>query len=195
MKKITMITALLLAGMTVAQAQDKGKLVEVPKLSEKVGATPIKKGNWIVGGALGSTGYSFEDESFNINISPRAGYFISDGIAVGLELGTGFTTHKKPLKNEWNYKVMPFVRYYFPEGASETGRFFGQGGIGISGTDGSTSETSFAFSINAGYSHFVSRNVALEAIVGYNYSKSNQANATAQNGLGIAFGFQIFLGK
>lgn len=112
MKKITLITALLLAGMTVAQAQN-GKLVETPKLSEKVGATPIKQGNWIIGGVIGSTGYSFEDESFNINISPRAGYFISDGIAVGLELGTGFATHKKPLKNEWSYKVMPFVRYYF----------------------------------------------------------------------------------
>lgn len=193
MKKTTLITALLLGSMTIANAQS-GKLVETPKLSEKVGTTPIKKGNWIVGGAIGSTGYSFEDKSFNINFSPRAGYFISDGIAIGLELGTGLTTHKGT-KNDWNYKVMPFARYYFPEGASETGRFFGQGGVGISGTDGATSDTSFAFAVNAGYSHFVSRSVALEAIVGYNYSKSNQANATAQNGLGLSLGFQIFLGK
>lgn len=191
MKKITLLAALLVGGLVSANAQK----IETPKLSEKVGTTPIKQGNWIVGGALGSTGYSFEEESFNINISPRAGYFISDGIAVGLELGAGLQTVKDG-DNVWNYKVMPFARYYFPEGASETGRFFGQGSIGISGADvAGESDTSFAFAINAGYSHFVSRNVALEAIVGYNYSKSNQANASSQNGLGIAFGFQIFLGK
>ncbi|MGG5578372.1 hypothetical protein ACPDHL_13650 [Myroides sp. C15-4] len=195
MKKITLITALLLAGMTVAHAQKGNKLVETPKLSEKVGDTPIKKGNWIVGGALGSTGYSFEEESFNINVTPRAGYFISDGIAIGLEIGTGFQTVKDG-DNIWSYKVMPFARYYFPEGASATGRFFGQGAVGISGAEiAGESNTSFAFNINAGYSHFVSRNVALEAIVGYNYSKSNQASATAHNGLGLSLGFQIFLGK
>ncbi|EHO12344.1 porin family protein [Myroides odoratimimus] len=192
MKKVIFITMLVLFSITNLNAQIK---VDVPKLSEKVGKTPIKKDNWIVGGALGSTGYSFEEESFNINITPRAGYFISDGIAVGLELGTGLQTVKGG-DNFWNYKVMPFVRYYFPEGASETGRFFGQGAIGVSGSDiGGKSDTSFAFNVNAGYSHFVSRNVALEAIFGYNYSKSNQSSASTHNGLGISFGFQIFLGK
>lgn len=196
MKKVTLLAALLIGGMLTSNAQTKdGKLIETPKLSEKVGTTPIQKGNWIVGGAIGSTGYSFEEESFNINLSPRAGYFITDGIAIGLELGAGLQTVKDG-DNIWNYKVMPFARYYFPEGASDTGRFFGQGSIGISGAEvAGESDTSFAFAINAGYSHFVSRNVALEAIVGYNYSKSNQANASAQNGLGLALGFQIFLGS
>ncbi len=194
MKKITLLAALLVGGILTSNAQSKLP-VETPKLSEKVGATPIKKGNWIVGGALGSTGYSFEEESFNINFTPRAGYFISQGVAVGLELGAGLQTVKDG-DNIWNYKVMPFVRYYFPEGASETGRFFGQGAIGISGAEvAGESNTSFAFNINAGYSHFVSRNVALEAIVGYNYSKSNQSSASAHNGLGLSLGFQIFLGK
>ncbi|MFD0700883.1 outer membrane beta-barrel protein [Myroides pelagicus] len=191
MKKITLLAALLIGGIVTANAQK----IETPKLAEKVGTTPIKKGNWIVGGALGSTGYSFEDKSFNINLSPRAGYFISDGIAVGLEVGAGLQT-VKDASDIWSYKVMPFARYYFPEGASETGRFFGQGAVGISGAETSnSSDTSFAFALNAGYSHFVTRNVALEAIVGYNYSKSNQASASAHNGLGLSVGFQIFLGK
>lgn len=192
MKKVVFISMLVSFSIASLNAQTK---VDVPKLSEKVGGTPIKKSNWIVGGALGSTGYSFEEESFNINITPRVGYFISNGIAVGLELGAGFQTVKGG-DNLWSYKVMPFARYYFPEGASETGRFFGQGAIGISGSDISgKNDTSFAFNVNAGYSHFVSPNVALEAIVGYNYSKSNQSSASAHNGLGISFGFQIFLGK
>lgn len=193
MKKRILVICMLLVGVGVnAQLKDN---VSIPELSKKVGSTPIKQGNWIVGGAIGSTGYSFEEESFNINVVPRAGYFISNGVALGLEIGAGLQTVKDG-DNLWSYKVMPFVRYYFPEGASKTGRFFGQGAIGISGAEaGVKSDTSFAFNINAGYSHFVSHNVALEAIVGYNYSKSNQSSASAHNGLGLSLGFQIFLGK
>lgn len=192
MKKITLLAALLVGGIFTMNAQT----VEKPKLSEKVGATPIQKGNWMVGGSIGSLGYSFEQKTFNINVLPTAGYFISDGVAVGMQVGAGFQTVRHG-KNIWNYTVMPFARYYFPEGASDTGRFFGQGSIGVTGFDqkGNGSETSFAFGVNAGYSHFVSRSVALEAIVGYNYSKSNLATVEKQSGLGLAVGFQIFLGK
>ncbi|MDM1073892.1 outer membrane beta-barrel protein [Empedobacter brevis] len=170
--------------------------ITTPQTSANVGTTPIKQGNWIVGGSIGSLGYSFEGKNFNINFNPQAGYFISDGIAVGLGIGAGLQTVKEG-KNIWNYKVAPFARYYFPEGASSTGRFFGQGDIGISGTGATAEEnakTSFAFGVNAGYAHFISRNVALEGTVGYNYSKSDLANAQAQNGLGLTLGFQIYLG-
>lgn len=190
MKKITLLAALLIGGFTTVQAQK----IETPQLSEKVGTTPIKKGNWMIGASVGSMGYSFEQETFNINIMPAAGYFISDGFAVGLELGAGLQTIKGE-DNLWSYSVMPFGRYYFPEGASETGRFFGQGSIGISGSEGGKSDTSFAFGVEAGYSHFITRSVALEAKVGYNYSKSSTANSEKQSGLGLAVGFQIFLGK
>lgn len=192
MKKITLLAALLVAGITTANAQIN---VETPKLSEKVGTTPIKKGNWMVGASVGNIGYNFEAESFNFTVKPTAAYFISDGIAVGAEIGGGLTTVKGG-DNQWNYVVMPYVRYYFPEGASATGRFFGQGGAGISGSQtGSNNNNSFAFSLNGGYSHFVSRNVALEAIVGYNYSKANTAEGKKFSGLGVGVGFQIFLGK
>lgn len=186
------LTLVFTATATTAFSQD----LTTPQTSADVGSTPIKQGNWLIGGSIGSLGYSFEGEKFNININPQAGYFISDGIAVGLGVGAGLQTVKEG-KNIWNYKVAPFVRYYFPEGASSTGRFFGQGDIGISGTGATAeqnSQTSFAFGINAGYAHFVSRNVALEGMVGYNYSKSDLANAQAQNGLGLAVGFQIYLG-
>lgn len=190
MKK-TFLTLVLGVFMTSAFAQ-----LTTPQTSADVGSTPIKQGNWLVGASIGSLGYSFEGENFNINLNPQAGYFVSDGIAIGLTTGVGLQTVNGG-KNVWNYKVAPFVRYYFPEGASSTGRFFGQGDIGISGTgatDVRNAETSFAFGVNAGYAHFVSRNVALEGMVGYNYSKSNLANAQAQNGLGLAVGFQIYLG-
>ncbi|MDR2221748.1 MAG: porin family protein [Flavobacteriaceae bacterium] len=192
MKKITLLAALLVGGLVTTNAQVN---VETPKLSAKVGTTPIKKGNWMVGSNISKIGYSFENKSFEFMLKPTAGYFISDGIAVGLEVGGGIKTQKKPLKDQWTYTVSPFVRYYFPEGASSTGRFFGQGNIGVEGAEGGESKNSFAFGINAGYSHFLSRNVALEAMAGYNYSKANTDGAEKQSGLGVAIGFQIFLGK
>lgn len=170
-----------------------GQEITRPVTAAEVGTKPIQQGNWLVGGSIGSLGYSFEGENFNINLNPQAGYFVSDGIAIGLTTGLGFQTVKHG-DNIWSYKLMPFIRYYFPEGASSTGRFFGQGEIGITGAEsGGTSDTSFGFGINAGYAHFISRTVALEALAGYNYSKSNLSSAEAQNGLGIAVGFQIYL--
>lgn len=193
MKKITLLAALLVAGITTANAQIN---VETPKLSEKVGTTPIKKGNWMVGASIGNIGYDFEAKSFGFELKPNAAYFISDGFAVGAEIGGGIQTRKSPAKDEWTYIVMPYARYYFPEGASATGRFFGQGGLGIKGTQqGGDNKNSFAFDIKGGYSHFVSRNVALELTAGYSYSKANTSEGTKFSGLGVGLGFQIFLGK
>lgn len=189
MKKLMSVAFVALAGFGMLNAQQ----ITTPQTSANVGTGPIQQGNWIVGGSIGSVGYSFEGETFNVNIMPQAGYFISDGVALGLTAGGGLQTVKRG-DNVWSYKVAPFVRYYFPEGASSTGRFFGQGDIGISGASaGSESDTSFAFGVNAGYAHFITHNVALEAMVGYNYSKSDVANAKAQTGLGLSVGFQIYL--
>jgi|26BtaG_2_1085354.scaffolds.fasta_scaffold01042_6 hypothetical protein len=189
MKKLVIAAALIIGGIGFSTAQN----VTLLEHKADVGDSPIKEGNWIVGGSVGSLGYSFEGETFNINIMPSAGYFISDGVAIGLTAGGGLQTIKDS-DNAWHYKVAPFVRYYFPEGASPTGRFFGQGDVGISGASvGSESDTSFAFGINAGYAHFITRNVALEAMAGYNYSKSNIADAKSQTGLGVSVGFQIYI--
>ena len=187
MKKLFL--TLFISFTAVAFGQD----INRPVAAAEVGSQPIKAGNWLVGGSLGSLGYSFEGENFNIHLDPQAGYFISDGIALGLTTGLGFQSVKHG-DNIWNYKIMPFARYYFPEGASSTGRFFGQAEIGLTGAEsGGRSDTSFGFGINAGYAHFVSRTVALEVTGGYNYSKSNLSTSKAQNGLGVAVGFQIYL--
>lgn len=188
MKKKIIFTSLFLVCFLGSYGQE----ITTPQYAQNVGEKPIKKGNWIVGGSIGALGYSFESENFNINVMPKAGYFISDGIAVGLGVNLGFSTVKGG-DNIWGYGIKPFVRYYFPEGASSTGRFFGQGDLGITGANEGNSDTSFAFGLNLGYAHFITNTVALEVTAGYNYSKSDAANAVAQNGLGAAVGFQIYL--
>ena len=188
MKKFTFL-CLLLGGFAIgANAQQ----VETrPQTSANVGLEPIKQGNWMVGGSVGNLGYSFEGKAFNIQLQPRAGYFVSDGLAIGAQANLGLKA-VKDIDNVWNYGIAPFVRYYFPRGASASGRFFGQGDIGIAGSSAG-SDVSLAIGINAGYAHFITKSVALEAMLGYNYTKANVNLGDKATGLGIGIGFQIYL--
>ncbi|MGO1520604.1 MAG: hypothetical protein ACTHZ1_04495 [Sphingobacterium sp.] len=188
MKNLLLTIALSLGCLSYSSAQVK----TVPQHSADVGMAPIQQGNWMVGGSIGSLGYSFEAESFNIQVSPRAGYFVSDGVAIGAQANLGFTS-VKDAPNDWGYGIAPFVRYYFPGGASATGRFFGQGDVGIAGSSAGD-DVSLNVGVNAGYSHFITQTVALEAMLGYNYSKANISSASDRaSGLGVSVGFQIFL--
>lgn len=187
MKRVFLFSVLFLAGVFVANAQDINK----PQTSASVGMTPIQQGNWIVGGSLGSLGYSFEGENFNISLNPRAGYFVSDGVAIGLGLVGSLATVPDD-DDVWGYGIAPFVRYYFPQGSSATGRFFAQGDVGISGSSPG-SGASLALGANVGYAHFITNSVALEVSAGYNYSKATVSGSTGQSGLGVALGFQIYL--
>ncbi|WP_164112886.1 MULTISPECIES: hypothetical protein [Sphingobacterium] len=188
MKKTLLSAALLLATFASANAQE---IKTVPQHSANVGLTPIKTGNWMVGGSIGGLGYSFESEAFNIGVSPRAGYFIANGLALGAQASLGLRTVKGD-DNQWNYGIAPFVRYYIPRGASATGRFFGHGDVGITGSNAGKG-TSFAFGVNAGYAHFITQTVALEVMTGYNYSKANVNVGEKATGLGVSLGFQIYL--
>jgi len=187
MKRVLLSSVLALIGAFGLQAQEINK----PQTSANVGMTPIQQGNWIVGGSLGSLGYSFEAESFNIALNPRAGYFVSDGVAIGLGLLGSLRTAPDE-DNVWGYGVAPFVRYYFPQGSSSTGRFFAQGDIGISGSSPGAGASLF-LGANVGYAHFITNSVALEVTAGYNYTKATATGSNAQNGLGVALGFQIYL--
>lgn len=188
MKKQLLTTVLLLSIFAYANAQ---QVKTVPQHSANVGLTPIKEGNWMVGGSVGGLGYSFESDAFNIQINPRAGYFVTDGLAIGTQVSLGLNAAKDQ-KNEWKYGIAPFVRYYIPSGASATGRFFGQGDIGIAGSSIGKG-ASLALGVNAGYAHFITQTVALEAMAGYNYSKANINLGDKATGLGVSLGFQIYL--
>lgn len=187
MKKLLLTCAIALGALSYSNAQ----INTVPQHTADVGMKPIKAGNWMVGGSIGNIGYSFEAESFNIQLMPRAGYFISDGIAIGAQANLGLKT-VSGADNEWGYGIAPFVRYYFPEGASSSGRFFGQGDIGIGGSSAGDN-VSLNLGANVGYAHFITNTVALEATLGYNYSKANINAGDKASGLGVGLGFQIYL--
>lgn len=188
MKKNLLSLALL---SVIALGVNAQSIETRPQTSANVGLTPIKQGNWMVGGSLANLGYSFEGKAFNVNLQPRAGYFISDGVAIGAQANLGLTAVKGK-DNEWNYGIAPFARYYFPKGASASGRFFGQGDIGIAGSSAGKS-VSLALGANVGYAHFITQTVALEVTAGYNYTKANVNLGDKSTGLGVGLGFQIYL--
>ena len=188
MKKI-LLSAFLVLGIAAASTAQVNPTT--PQHTASVGMEPIRQGNWMVGGSVGNIGYSFESDMFNINLNPRAGYFISDGLAIGAQASLGLTAIKGD-DNVYNYGIAPFVRYYFPGGASTSGRFFGQGDIGIAGSSPG-SDVSLALGANIGYAHFITQTVALEVMAGYNYSKANINAGGGHSGLGVGVGFQIYL--
>lgn len=191
MKKVLLLFTIFLGSIAISNAQ----IVTTPQTSANVGSTPIQKGSWLTGAGITNLGYDFENKGFSFNLTPRVGYFLSHGIAVGaaIDFGAVFQDDEKPI---WNYGVMPFVRYYFPEGANETGRFFAEGDVGFKGAAvNGSSDSGFAFGVNVGYAHFITRSVALEGTIGYNYAAAiqNINNGNKQSGLGFGLGFQIYI--
>lgn len=167
-----------------------GQVETRPQTSSAVGSTPIQEGNWMVGGGIGSLGYDFDSEVFNIALEPSAGYFVSDGVALGLKLIANYQTIKEG-DNPFSYGLLPFARYYFPEGATATNRWFAEAKAGIAGSRGGD-DVNFGFGAGLGYTHFVTPTVALEALAGYNDLSGASASGT-QGGLGLMVGFQIYL--
>lgn len=187
MKNLILVTVAFFFASTAVFAQ---RVETTPQTSSAVGTAPIQQGNWMVGGGIGSLGYDFDAKKFNIALEPSAGYFVSDGIAVGLKLIADFATIEDA-DNVFNYGLLPFARYYFPEGASSTGRFFAEAKAGIAGSKGGDN-VNFGFGAGLGYSHFITKTVALEALAGYN-DLAGASSVGTQGGLGLMVGFQIYL--
>lgn len=181
---------LFIGAVTLSVGTTFGQIETTPQTSSAVGTRPIQQGNWMVGGGIGSLGYDFDSEVFNIAVEPSAGYFVSDGVALGLKLIANFQTIKDG-DNPFSYGLLPFARYYFPEGASPSNRFFAEAKAGIAGSRGGD-DVNFGFGAGLGYAHFITDNVALEALAGYNDLSGASASGT-QGGLGLTLGFQIYL--
>lgn len=189
MKRLLLLTGMLGLLLTT-QAQE----VTTPQTSSPAAAEAISAGNWLIGGTIGGTNFNFETETFAINVQPRAGYFISDRAAIGALVNLGFLSEKEG-DDVFSYGIAPFVRYYFPEGARPTGRWFGEGSAGIAGSSGGQDNpVSLTLGVSAGYAHFISRTVALEGILGYTYNEADlDVEGSGSSGLALSVGFQIYL--
>lgn len=194
MKRIFLLTSFMLATLFTAYGQDE-PAVALPPTSAPVADEALERGNWVVGGGLGSIGLNFSTGTFALNLIPHAGYFVADNFVLGAQTNVALSSHDGG--TDFAYSIAPFVRYYFGAGGRASGRFFGELGAGLAGSAlaDNTDDSGFSGLLNlrAGYAHFITRNVAIEGSAGYNLTNADLRSVTSVSGLGLVFGFQIYL--
>lgn len=180
MKKIILSMVALLA-LSTANAQDK-------KESKGFG---FSEGNVIVEGNL-SFGSSKNDngttevKNNDFGFSPKVGYFLSDKLALGVELGIGSGKEETTVgsvstedkTNSFNAGV--FARYYFLD-LGQRFKTYTEAGLGFqsgkSETDGTENykDSGFGLGIDLGMNYFVTENFAinfgLNNVLGYSSTK------------------------
>lgn len=177
MKKIVLSTALIISGLfATSKAQ-------------------IQKGNWMVGGNVANMTFT---NGFNMNLTPKLGYFVMDNWVIGGEVNLNVYSPKGTGVTQTNWGVGAFTRYYFGDSQIDSilknGRFFGEGNVGFSGINsGAGSSTNgLGLGIGAGYSYFITKNVGLEALLKYD-GVVGGGNSSTNGNLGLAIGFQIYI--
>ncbi|MCJ8166272.1 outer membrane beta-barrel protein [Pontibacter sp. E15-1] len=194
MKTLLSLSIFLFVVVFSAAAQDLQDLPR-PQTTAAVADEAVREGNWLVGANIGNIGYNFESNNFGIDINPRAGYFLSVNAAIGAEVQLGLSIYDGG--EEFRYGLTPFARYYFPEGAAPTHRWFAEVLAGFAGSSLEDSEDDASLSsvlgIRAGYAHFVSDNVAIEGILGYTSTNADISVGNGSSGLNLGIGLQIYL--
>lgn len=107
----------------------------------------FEKGNFIVEGNLSSSNTNdknTKEKNASFNFNPKAGYFVTDKIAVGVELGFGqdknttFNNDIKTVATDKEFGVGAFGRYYFLEVGSRF-KTYTEVGVGYANSkDGET---------------------------------------------------------
>lgn len=145
----------------------------------------------------------------NLEITPQIGFFVSDGLAFGVELPISYTAEEDQNNDKLSstsLAFVPFLRYYFGSGILKP---YVHGGLGFGtlnmkyepdfGSTESMSAGMILFEIGGGLNYFIKDNVALDFGLGYAYASAkpyednnvNYRNIT--NGLGIEIGIAVML--
>lgn len=155
-----------------------------------------EKGNVLWGANVGNIQLDFQKGStqFGIDLNPKIGYFIQDRLAIGPEVTIGY--HTTSGDDIFNYGVGAFGRYYLYKGEAEVSnnsRWFIEANAGINGVNtGGSNTNGLGLGIGPGVAYFLNKNVALEALLKYNFT-AGFGNSTTANRLGLGVGFQIYL--
>ncbi|HQW45204.1 MAG: PorT family protein [Chitinophagaceae bacterium] len=159
-----------------------------------------KKGNWLLGASLGSTGYSFgksesgtvgstnisysDNNSFNLGIYPTVGYYISDNVILGTYFTVGFSNSKNDNSNNYSSNTSESKSNYGYFGLGPFGRFY----FGNNGGKGQPfAEVSTGITFYPGYKGEYIPNTGTGYT--YEYEKYHPWNA------GVKFGYEHFINE
>ena len=176
MKKVLFLSAIAFAGLT-SFAQ-------------------TSKSSWLVGGSLGFSSTKIDGSestsSSNVEFSPKAGYFIGNDIAVGINLDLSTSTEGLRSYSQSGYGT--FVRYYFPA-KSKTAKLFGDFDMTfLNKKENKSSFNSTRFGLGLGGVYFANKNVGLESIIGYSIENAPEYVNTIKT-WGMKVGLQVYFGK
>ena len=181
MKKL-LLTAAAVFAFSFANAQDSSASGE-----------GFSKGNVMLSGSVGvNSEKTGEDKASGFNFSPRAGFFVTDNIAVGVALGFSSTKQEdsSPIEDKkTDFSAGVFGRYYFTPASKFS--VFGQLGVNmnsyknestnnVSGLTLSSKGSGFGVALAPGVSYFLSNHFALEAtwgVLGFDSSKPDATGA------------------
>lgn len=171
MKK-TFLSILAVAGLMTANAQ-------------------TSKNDWMVGGNFR---LNTSENNTQISFTPNAGLFVVDNLAVGGNIGLGYT---KSGNNKFtSFNVGPFARYYFTAESQSVRPVIHAAFNYLStknkvGTAASSTNTGINFFVGGGAAMFISDNVSIDALAGYDRTKYN--NFDGSGGFAFNIGFQVYL--
>ena len=155
----------------------------------------FSKGNIFVSGGIGisSTNEKNSDtKTSDFAVTPSLGYMVSDNLAVGIGLGIGSskTTVAGTTESEASaMNVGGFARYYFAPKSNFT--MFGHLGVNYNSENDKTNEvktTGMDIFVAPGFNYWVSKRLALEAVIGkigYRSSKTDIDGDDGSTGFGL----------
>jgi|WetSurMetagenome_2_1015567.scaffolds.fasta_scaffold15907_2 hypothetical protein len=210
MKKFSLV---LLSCMLMVCAPSLAQ-VEKGKIMLSVGSTlnlPTGSGSNLL--SLGYSTSKFSGETayntFNFNLIPRVGYFLTSNLAAGLSLQLSTTSEKDPSDNSKSSSttlgIGPFIRYYLPHKAIypfvEINAGFGSTKFKYTYGTTSSDETYniSIFGACAGIAVPVGEKASMDIMAGYNHvtqkEKSNGENYSYKIGnVGLNISFVFILG-
>ncbi len=143
--------------------------------------------------------------STSFSLSPNAGYFVIDNLAVGAALEIGASNYKPDgngtESNQSTFAIAPMVRYYLSPGIFFQGQYAVGAGKNKYSLGNTNVEEKFgisAVSLGAGYAHFLNDHVAIEPFIGYRSSSLKDKDDDSKNidsGLFLNVGLQVYLGN
>ena len=169
-----------------------------------------KKGTIVLG--TSSSGISFGSNStYNFNLSPDVGYFLTDNLLLGLNAPIDF--YSSPAYKSSAIGINPYMKYYFLHskkmslfatanaGMSKYNvRYIGYYGRDTQGSSvyGTTEKdwlNRYNYGLGIGANYFITKNVSLESSMVYNrYSYDNPFSSSWGN-LDFNVGIKVFLNQ
>lgn len=194
MKKIFLLTSFFIFGfMGVANAQlEQGNFM----LGTDIGSGLVNPAS---NGLLGLNIGLNEGAGWNLGLSPKAGYMVTDTFLLGAVVNLGVSKESEDSDEVFVYGIQAFSRFYISPGEANvantipTGQFFLETNAGLAGRNvsGDATTNGFAFGFGPGYSLFLNESISFDASVKYN-GLVGAGSDNFQNSLGINVGISIF---